>query len=146
VDHNTDPEEGAVTVRPPIVGAALWTAVMKNADGRCECRGACGKKHDSNRKRQQGRCGHYNGQHISKRGELVLIAMPRDPIAEGDFVTAAQLPARRLAAMCPGCYDAVLAKIRRTEKRMEPQDDGLFAIDDYRVDPATTKQADVGAA
>lgn len=135
-----------MTIQPPIVGAALWTAVMKNADHRCECRGACGKKHDRDRKRKQGRCEHYNGQHISKRGELVLIAMPRDPIGEGDFATAAQLPARRLAAMCPECYDAVLAKIRRAEKQMPAQADELFAVDEYRVDPARKKQADVGAA
>jgi hypothetical protein len=135
-----------MTVRPPIVGAAVWTAVMKNAGDRCECQGACGKKHDPERKRKQGRCQHYNGQHVSKRGKIILIAMPRDPIGEGDFVTAAQLPPRRLAAMCPECYDAVLAKIRKAEKQMPAQDDGLFAVDEYFVDPATKKQADVGAA
>jgi hypothetical protein len=135
-----------MTVRPPIVGAALWTAVMKNADHRCECKGACGKKHDPDRKRKQGRCEHYNGQHISKRGELALIAMPRDPIGEGDFATAAQLPARRLAAMCPECYDAVLAKIRKAMKALPPQDEGLFGTDEYYVPKSRTTQADVGAA
>lgn len=134
-----------MTVRPPIVGAALWSAVMKNAEHRCECVGACGKKHDPERKRKQGRCDHYNGEHISKRGEVVLIAMPRDPINEGDFVTAATLPARRLAAMCPECYDAVLAKIRRAVKQIQPQADGLFDAEPY-LDTGSRKQADVGAA
>ncbi|MEU9470491.1 hypothetical protein AB0D78_28505 [Streptomyces avermitilis] len=135
-----------MTVRPPIVGAALWTAVMKNAGDRCECQGACGKKHDADRKRRQGRCDHYNGQHVSKKGELVLIATPRDPINEGDFVTASQLPPRRLAAMCPECYDAVRRKIKAAVKKLPPQEDGLFAADEFYVDPASTKQADVGAA
>lgn len=132
--------------RPPIVGAALWTAVMKRAGDRCECRGACGKKHDPERTRKQGRCPLTNGHHISKRGEIILIAMPRGPVGQGDFVTAASLPPSRLAAMCPECYDAVLAKIRRVEKTLPPQDDGLFAVDDYRVSKAASKQADVGAA
>jgi hypothetical protein len=135
-----------MTVRPPIVGAALWTAVMKNAGDRCECRGACGKKHDPDRKRKQGRCDHYNGQHVSKRGKLTLIAMPRDPIGEGDFATAAQLPVRRLAAMCPPCYDAVRRKIKAAEKQLPPQDDGLFGAEEFYVDPASKRQADVGAA
>jgi len=135
-----------VTVRPPIVGAALWTAVMKNAGNRCECRGACGKKHDPNRRRQQGRCELENGKHVSKRGEVVLLAMPRDPIGEGDFVTAASLPARRLAAMCPGCYDAVRRKIAKAVKQLPPQEDGLFDAAEFYVDPASKKQADVGAA
>jgi hypothetical protein len=135
-----------MTVRPPIVGAALWTAVMKNAGDRCECRGACGKKHDADRKRKQGRCPLENGKHVSKRGEIILIAMPRDPIGEGDFVTAAQLPARRLAAMCPDCYDAVRRKIKAAEKQLPPQDEGLFAVEEFYVAPSSKKQADVGAA
>ncbi|QTD97029.1 hypothetical protein [Streptomyces cyanogenus] len=135
-----------MTVRPPIVGAALWTAVMRNAGHRCECRGACGKKHSAPGQRTQGRCDLENGKHISKRGEVVLIAMPRDPINEGDFVTAASLPARRLAAMCPDCYDAVRRKIAKAIKQLPPQEDGLFAVEEFRVSPASKKQVDVGAA
>jgi hypothetical protein len=135
-----------MTVRPPIVGAALWTAVMKNAGHRCECKGACGQKHDPNRRGQQHRCPLENGKRISKKGEVVLIAMPRDPIGEGDFVTAASLPARRLAAMCPPCYDAVRRKIKAAEKQLPPQDDGLFDAAEFYVDPGSKKQADVGAA
>lgn len=135
-----------MSVRPPIVGAALWTAVMKNAGHRCECKGACGQKHDPNRRGVQHRCPLENGKHVSKRGEIVLIAMPRDPINEGDFVSAAQLPARRLAAMCPPCYDAVRRKIKAAEKKLPPQDEGLFAAEPFVVSKASTKQADVGAA
>lgn len=135
-----------MTVRPPIVGAALWTAVMKNAGHRCECAGACGSKHDPDRTRKQGRCQNENGQNVSKIGEVTLIAMPRDPINEGDFVTAAKLPAKRLAAMCPTCHDAVRRKIRAAEKKLAPPMDDLFDISEYYVDPASKKQADVGAA
>ncbi|MGW0312071.1 hypothetical protein [Streptomyces flavidovirens] len=132
--------------RPPIVGAALWTAVMKKAGNRCECRGACGKKHDKDRKRVQGRCEQENTDYGTSLGGTTLLAMPRDPISEGDFVTAASLPPRRLAAMCPDCYDAVLRKIKRAVKQMEPQNDGLFAIDEFVVSKGSTRQADVGAA
>ncbi|MCX4232103.1 hypothetical protein [Streptomyces ortus] len=135
-----------MTVRPPIVGAALWTAVMKNAEHRCECRGACGKKHDPDRKRVQGRCDLENGKRISKVGQVVLIATPRDPINEGDFVTAATLPAKRLAAMCRPCYDAVRRKINAAVKQLPPQEEGLFAVDEYVVSKGSTEQADVGAA
>lgn len=132
--------------RPPIVGATLWTAVMKNADNRCECRGACGKKHDPERLRKQGRCTLANGQFVSKVGEVVLVATPRDPINEGDFVTAASLPPSRLAAMCAPCHDAVRRKIRSAEKKLPPQMDDLFDVSEYYVDPAATRQAKVGRA
>lgn len=130
-----------MTVRPPLVGAPLWSAVMKNAKHRCECRGACGKKHDPERTRKQQRCPRINGDHVSKRGEVVLIATPRDPINEGDFVTAASLPARRLIAMCPECYDAVRRTIKRAEKQLAPAMDDLFDTTDYYV-PRAGKQGD----
>lgn len=129
-----------MTVRPPIVGAALWSAVMKNAEDRCECRGACGKKHDPDRTRKQQRCQVRNDDHVSKVGLIALIAMPRDPINEGDFATAAQLPARRLAAMCRPCHDAVLSKIRRAAKKL-PAGDALFDVEEYRVAPPTAGAA-----
>lgn len=132
--------------RPPLVGAALWTAVMKNAGDRCECRGACGSKHDPERRKVQGRCGHRNGQHIKKIGQVVLLAVPRDPINEGSFAKAASLPPSRLAAMCRPCNDAVLRKIRSAVKALEPQTDELFDVEQYRVSKSAGKQVDVGAA
>ncbi|KOU50536.1 hypothetical protein ADK55_18480 [Streptomyces sp. WM4235] len=129
-----------MTVRPPIVGAALWTAVMKAAENRCECRGACGKKHDPDRTRSQQRCDVRNGDHVSKIGVIVLIATPRDPINEGDFATAAQLPAKRLAAMCRPCHDAVLRKIRSAAKKLAPSD-SLFDVEEYRVAKPTAGAA-----
>jgi hypothetical protein len=119
---------------------------MKNADHRCECRGACGKKHSASGQRTQGRCDLENGKRISKRGEVVLLAMPRDPVNEGDFATAARLPAYRLAAMCPDCYDAVRRKIARAIKELPPQEDELFGVEEFYVSKSSTKQADVGAA
>ncbi|WP_406418315.1 hypothetical protein [Streptomyces sp. NBC_01614] len=133
-------------IRPPLVGAAIWNTVMKRANDRCECQGACGKKHDPERKRVQGRCDMTNGKRVTKRGVITLIATPRDPINEGDFHVAASLPATRLIAFCPDCYDGVLRIIKRATKQLEPQDDGLFAVEEFFVNPSSTKQADVGAA
>jgi len=133
-------------IRPPLVGAAIWNTVMKRAEDRCECQGACGKKHDPDRKRVQGRCEMTNGRRVTKRGVITLIATPRDPINEGDFHIAASLPASRLIAFCPDCYDGVRRIIKRATKQLEPQGDGLFDAAEFRVDPASTKQADVGAA
>lgn len=135
-----------MTVRPPIVGAALWSAVMKNAGHRCECKGACGAKH-ADRTRKPGRCVLTNDEYVSKRkARIYLIATPRDPVNEGDFVTAAQLPARRLIALCPDCYDGVRRIFKKAEKKLPPQEDGLFDGAEFYVDPASKKQADVGAA
>ncbi|MEW2463083.1 hypothetical protein AB0872_20565 [Microbacterium sp. NPDC047426] len=133
-------------IRPPLVGAAIWTKVMNRAGDRCECQGACGKKHDPERKRIQGRCDMTNGKRVTKRGVITLIATPRDPINEGDFATAAQLPPSRLIAFCPDCYDGVRRILKRAEKQMQPQMDELFPVEEFRVDPSSKKQADVGAA
>lgn len=133
-------------IRPPLVGAPVWNAVMKNADNRCECQGACGKKHDPERKRVQGRCEIRNGQRTTKRGMVSLIATPRDPVNEGGFHVAAALPASRLIAFCPDCYDGVRRVFKRAVKLLPPQEDELFPTDEFRVDPASKKQVDVGAA
>ena len=87
-----------------------------------------------------------NGRRGTKRGVITLIATPRDPINEGDFHVAASLPASRLIAFCPDCYDGVRRIIKRAVKQLEPQDDGLFDTAELYVDPASKKQADVGAA
>ncbi|WP_050515034.1 hypothetical protein [Streptomyces rimosus] len=130
--------------RPPLVGAALWNTVMRNAEDRCECRGVCGSKHDPERRGRQMRCPHENGMLVSKIGEIKLIAVPRDPSV--DFTTAASLPASRLIALCPACDGAVRRIFKRAEKRMPPQENGLFDSAPYYVDPASKRQADVGAA
>lgn len=111
-----------------------------------ECQGACGKKHDPERKRVQGRCDMTNGKRTTKRGVISLIATPRDPINEGDFHVSASLPPSRLIAFCPDCYDGVFRIIKRATKQLEPQADGLFDAEEFRIDPASRKQADVGAA
>jgi hypothetical protein len=133
-------------IRPPLVGAPTWNAVMKKADNRCECQGACGKKHDPERKRVQGRCDMTNGRRVPKRGVITLIAMPRDPVNDGDFHVAAALPPSRLIAFCPDCHDGVRRTFKRAEKQLPPQEDELFAVDELRVSPSSKKQADVGAA
>ena len=133
-------------IRPPLVGAPVWEAVMAAAGDRCQCQGACGKKHDPERKKVQGRCDATNGKRSTRRGVITLIATPRDPVNEGDFHVAASLPAERLIAFCPDCYDGVRRVIKRAAKALPAQMDELFAVEEFRVDPAAKKQADVGAA
>jgi hypothetical protein len=133
-------------IRPPLVGAAIWEAVVERCGGRCECQGACGKKHDPEHKRVQGHCDVTNGQRTTKRGIVALLATPRDPVNESSFHVAASLPAHRLIALCPDCYDGVRRIFKRAEKTLPPQEDGLFAVEEFVVSKASKTQADVGAA
>ncbi|MCX4557468.1 hypothetical protein OHA02_14785 [Streptomyces phaeochromogenes] len=132
--------------RPPIAASAVWQVVMDKAGGRCQCHGACGSKHDPNRRGRQHRCPHFNGQHLSKQGEVKLIAAPRDLANEGAFQVAATLPAERLVAVCPECYDAVRRAVARTAKQAPAQEAELFDASAFYVSPGSTEQADVGAA
>ena len=118
------------TIPPPIVGADLWQQVMTAAADRCECKGACGKKHLT-AARKPGRCEHENGQYLKDHGRLRLLAIPRDPSLP--WHEAATLPARRLIAFCRPCADGVRRILNRAEKAQPPQDDGLFAIEAYAV-------------
>lgn len=118
------------STRPPIVAAELWTAVMAAAQDRCQCQGACGKKHLDD-KRKPGRCQLVNGQHVSKVGRITLLAIPRDPTAP--WHEAAQLPPRLLIAFCRPCADGVRRTVNRAVKAMPPQSDGLFDAEPYTV-------------
>ncbi|GAA3852020.1 hypothetical protein GCM10023084_02770 [Streptomyces lacrimifluminis] len=129
--------------RPPMVGAEVWQDVMTLAGDRCQCQGACGKKH-AGPDRKPGRCEREQEEYVKGRGRIRLLAIPRDPSLP--FHEAARLPARRLIAFCPECSDGVRRAIGRAAKAQAPQVDGLFAAEDYLVNPADAKQPDVGAA
>lgn len=131
------------STRGPIVGTAVWQDVMTLAGDRCQCQGACGKKH-TGPDRKPGRCTRVQDEYVKGKGRIRLLAIPRDPTLP--FHEAARLPARRLIAFCPECSDGVRRAINREIKAQPPQEDGLFAAEEYRVEPASTKQADVGAA
>lgn len=132
-----------MTIQPPMIGAEVWQDVMTLAADRCQCQGACGKKH-LGKNRKPGRCERVQDEYVKGRGRIRLLAVPRDPSLP--FHEAARLPARRLIAFCPECADGVRRILNRAVKAQPPQEDSLFDADDYRVDPASTKQADVGAA
>lgn len=77
--------------------------------------------------------------------------MTRPPLVGADLWNkvmraAASLPASRLIALCPSCDAAVRRIFKRAEKKLPPQEDGLFDSAPYYVAPASKKQADVGAA
>ncbi|WP_125263125.1 hypothetical protein [Streptomyces alboflavus] len=132
--------------RPPLAAPALWHTVMRAAGERCQCHGACGSKPDPNRRGRQQRCPRFHGEHRSKRGPITLIAAPRDLAREGAFAVAATLPAERLVAVCPDCYDGARRAVTRAARKAPAQAEGLFDAAPLYVSPASKKQADVGAA
>ncbi|MEU9172591.1 hypothetical protein AB0D34_33210 [Streptomyces sp. NPDC048420] len=91
----------------PLVGAALFRAVMQAAGNRCQCEGVCGQPHTKGK----GRCLHEHDHHTSKHGRRVrLMAAPADPLASD--VAAARLPAGALRAWCPDCHTAAARRAR----------------------------------
>jgi hypothetical protein len=82
------------TVRTrPLGDPPTWTVVIGAADRRCECTGACGRRHS----RTDFRCDRTHDQ-----GGIRLIAAPTDlalPLSE-----AAELTPDELRAWCPDCH------------------------------------------
>lgn len=126
----TTTDQIPVPVAPPIVAADLWTEVMAIAEDRCQCQGACGKKHQT-AERKPGRCEHVNGVYVKGSGRLKLLAIPRDPSLA--WHEAAALPASRLIAFCRPCADGVRRTINRAVKAQPPQCDGLFEAAAYKA-------------
>ena len=77
--------------RCPVTGQ--WREVVDRAGGRCECRGACGRKHNSD---PTGRC---TREHTPT---APLHAVPREPATTR---AAASLPADAMHALCHRCHD-----------------------------------------
>jgi hypothetical protein len=73
-----------------------WREVITRAGDRCECRGACGRKH----KDGGGRCAR---EHTAS---APLAAVPREPAPTR---IAAALPAAGLHALCRSCHDGLAA-------------------------------------
>lgn len=128
-----------MTITGPIAALDLWLPVVEAAGNRCQCTGACGKRH-LDKDRKPGRCDHEQGQHLGRVGEIRLIAAPED-------VTVAYPPPRTpLLAWCPPCFDGKRRIAKREAKQAAPQTDGLFDVEEYLVRPESTKQAEVGRA
>ena len=83
----------------------LWREVIDAAGGRCECRGACGRKHNGD---PAGRCTRENTQ------TAPLHAVPREPVTTR---AAVSLPASAMHALCGPCHDTTARKqaAERTE-------------------------------
>ncbi|MER7172642.1 hypothetical protein [Streptomyces mesophilus] len=107
----------------PIVGAALFNAVMQAADSRCECTGQCGQPHA----KSEGRCPHKHDGYIAKRhGPVRLMAAPADPLMSP--VAAAALPPAELMAWCPGCFNQTRNAARRSQRTELAPADALFDL------------------
>lgn len=90
--------------------------VVTDADGRCECTGACGRPHRSD---PRGRCARL---HLRERGSC-LVAAPRDPAVPAH--RAWRVPTRDLAAWCQPCLDGAR---RRARHHTDPTAGGLPAL------------------
>jgi hypothetical protein len=110
------------TTRPPLVGADLWSAVITAADGRCQCQGACGRRHTPVGVRTPG---------VQYRCEATrdLIAAPPDPATR--WHEAAATPAGGLIAWCPRCHTAAVAAVRSAARNAPAQGEGLFDTTPY---------------
>ncbi|MFE7077888.1 hypothetical protein ACFU96_48225 [Streptomyces sp. NPDC057620] len=128
-----------MTTQGPIAAQDVWLPVIEAAGNRCQCIGQCGSRH-LGKDRRPGRCEHEQGQHISKVGEIRLIAAPLE------HTTAYPPPDAVLFAWCRPCYDGRRRIANRETKAKPPQEDELFPADEYFVDPASKEQAHVGRA
>jgi hypothetical protein len=111
-------------IRPPVVGAELWSAVMSAAGYRCQCEGACGSKHTPTGQRTAGvqhRC-----PRTAASGAPPLVVAPVEPTVPA--CVAAALPAGDLRAWCPACYAGALAVARRAERNAPEPTDDLFDV------------------
>jgi hypothetical protein len=95
----------------------LWREVTGRAGGRCECQGACGRKHKDD---PAGRCTHKN------TATAPLHAVPREPVTTR---VAASLPAEALHALCGPCHDTIArqhAAQRADKLRAQADTSSLF--------------------
>lgn len=107
----------------PIVGAAVFTAVMEAAGYRCQCGGKCGNPHTKG----DGRCQREHDHYTSRHGRLVrLMAAPADPLAAD--IAAARLPASELRAWCPDCHSAAARLARKRLPAASTDQYGLFDL------------------
>lgn len=106
----------------PLAGTALWLVVIGAAGEVCQCTGACGTKHRDGRGKP---CSVAHGE-LGRHGRVRLIAAPED--ASLSVLEAAQLPAERLRAWCPGCWSALAAGARTAARTAAsvPQTEALF--------------------
>ncbi|PRY00428.1 hypothetical protein [Allonocardiopsis opalescens] len=120
-DHDTDTEY-AEQVRPPLLGASVWTAVTARAGGRCECTGECARPHpladSDDYARGRGRCP------AEQRPGRPLHAVPRTPVPPSQ---GAALGAEQLMAMCAPCHTRRDTHHTRT-LRAAPTTDALFDL------------------
>ena len=98
-------------MRPPLVGAETWLAVMKRAEYRCQCAGICGRSHATT--------GHCCPRQHSDRHPLAAA----DPFGR-PFAVAARLRPGDLVALCPDCHAGVLRRARADQP--EDQTERLF--------------------
>ena len=92
----------AQSARVPLGAPPAWLPVVAAADWRCECTGACGRRHS----RSEFRCDREHG-----RAGVRLMVAPADLMLT--LAQAAEVEADDLHAWCPECHR--LARRRQTE-------------------------------
>lgn len=124
IEANPGPGIAQQASGAPIIAGDLYSQVLALADDRCQCTGACGKKHaDANR--TPGRC------ESIEHGRAHLLALPRNPLLP--WHKAAGLAAKHLIAFCPDCAGGVRRAINRGIKAQAPQEAALFDAEIVRT-------------
>jgi len=111
-------------IRPPIVGAELWSAVMSAAGYRCQCEGVCGSRHTPIGQRTAGvqhRC-----SRTAAPGAPPSVVAPVEPTVPA--CVAAALPAEDLRAWCPRCFTGATLAARRAERNAPESTEDLFDV------------------
>ncbi|MGW1993237.1 hypothetical protein [Embleya sp. NPDC001921] len=100
-------------MRPPIVGAHLWGAVLGRENDTCGCAGECGKHH----KESGGRCDRHDALIVAPRdlGTPLAVAVGLDP---ADLTT--------WCARCHGPARSAAAKAARAARAERYESESLF--------------------
>lgn len=110
------------TSTEPIGNPPIWDAAMNRSGGRCECTGACGRRHS----KSEFRC-----DRTHDRGRVRLLVAPADLSLTPQ--QAARLTLPDLLHWCPDCHQAArrrhtaaAAIAARLQGRQAPAPEALF--------------------
>ena len=114
----------------PLAATETWRRVVAQAVGRCQCEGACGRRHA----KSQGRC--TAGLAAVPAARLFVAAS--DPYVDPE--RAWRLPVEQLSAWCGPCLDGA-RRAARPVPTVEGTADLLALLDEHRDPPPVARPA-----